>query len=121
MISTETISFLGELNSLAKKSKNGIRPFSKATKENKDEGILYDDKNPICEADGATWYPVVCSAIIDACHHDIISIYAASYAEVGIHFAVVKNDQDGNLYIQVSSHRDPNFCVIICDGEWYTA
>lgn len=28
MISTETISFLGELNFLAKKSRNGIRPFS---------------------------------------------------------------------------------------------
>ena len=120
MINTETISFLGELNSLAKKSKNGIRPFSKVTKENKDEGILYKDEEPFGEVDGKNFYPVICNALIDDCHHDIINTYSGSYANIGIHFTAVKNG-DENGYIQVTSSRESNFCVIICDGEWYSA
>jgi hypothetical protein len=62
------------LNELARGSKDGIHPFSTATKQSV-KGLLYDDKNPIkVFTDGdfsQTSYPLVADYLIHECHDDL--------------------------------------------------
>lgn len=78
MINAQTIQFIGFLNMIAEKSKNGIRPFSTATVQDK-RGLLYDDKNPIEIGDDDevySSYPLVFNSFIDESHHDIVSTWS---------------------------------------------
>ena len=124
MINTETIIFIDLLRKLAEKSKEGIYPFSTATK-GQSNGILYDDRKPYLNGDTNDGtedsYKVIADYLIDDQHHDIISTYTDMYESKDIVIEAItddKYDESGN-WIKVTSWRDPDFCVVIEDGHWY--
>lgn len=57
-ISLDTVWFITFLQELARKSENGIVPFSKATKEDFDNGIVYTDFQSVDESDEPSVFPV---------------------------------------------------------------
>jgi hypothetical protein len=114
MINTETIQFIALLNELAEKSKNGIHPFSTVANQPK-ECLLYDDSQVFQGV-----HPLVADYLVDDEHDDIISTYTQMYDEEGIVIGV-KGDEDDEAYVSVTSRKDPDFCIVIEDGIWYTA
>ena len=126
-INTQTVTFIGFLNMLAEKSKNGICPFSTATAQDK-EGLLYDDKNPIEDGESmqldedipaASPYSLVANSLIDELHHDIISTWTQIYAAYRIN--VVAMVGDGEPWISVTSDEDDDFYIVVENGAWYNA
>lgn len=114
MINTETIQFIALLNELAEKSENGIHPFSTVSHQLK-ECLLYDDSQVFQGV-----YPLVADYLVDNEHDDIISTYTEMYDEEGIVIGV-KGDEDDEAYVSVTSRKDPDFCIVIEHGIWYTA
>ena len=118
MINTQTVQFIGFLNMIAEKNKNGIRPFSTATVQDK-RGLLYDDKNPIEIGDDDevySSYPLVFNSFIDESHHDIVSTWTKEYAADGIKVAVVV-DESGT-YVSISSEYNDDFSILVVNGFW---
>lgn len=113
MINTETIQFIALLNELAEKSENGIHPFSTVSHQLK-ECLLYDDSQVFQGV-----HPLVADYLVDNEHDDIISTYTEMYDEEGMVIGV-KRDED-EAYVSVTSRKDPDFCIVIEDGIWYTA
>lgn len=111
MINTGTIKFISRLNDLAKRSKNGIHPFSTATKEQKN-GLLYDDSKTFGDV-----HPLVADCLIDDEHHDIISTFTQMYDADGIVIGV--KVEDDNAYVSVTSRNDPELSIVIENGIWY--
>lgn len=89
MIDLQTVKFIGFLNDLAEKSKDGIRPFSVATAQDR-KGLFYDDHNPI------TVFPDRSYPLVNDC---FIYISVTSY--------------DDNLSIEDNLH------IIVGHGVWY--
>ena len=122
-INTQTVEFIGFLNVLAEMSKNGIRPFSTATAQDKD-GLFYDDKNPIeigdIDEDSPAYssYPLVANSIINELHHDIISTWTQVYAADGIEVVVMVMADDGESWISITSKYDDDFSIIVENGIW---
>lgn len=115
MIDTETIKFISFLNGLAKKSENGIYPFSVATNEQRC-CLFYDDKKTIGEGN---LHPLVADYLINDEHHDIISTFTDMYAAKGISIGVEVYDDDTPSVI-ITSECDSGFGVSVGDGIWYT-
>lgn len=114
MINTETIHFIALLNELAEKSKNGIHPFSTVSHQLK-ECLLYDDSQVFQGA-----HPLVADYLVDNKHDDILLTYTGIYDKEGIVIGV-KRDEDDEAYVSVTSRKDPDFCIVIEHGIWYTA
>lgn len=114
MINTETIQFIALLNELAEKSQNGIHPFSTVAKQFK-ECLLYDDSQVFQGV-----HPLVEDYMVDDGQGTIISTYTEMYDEEGMVIGV-KRDEDDEAYVSVTSRKDPDFCIVIEDGIWYTA
>lgn len=113
MINTETIQFIALLNELAEKSKNGIHPFSTVANQPK-ECLLYDDSQVFQGV-----HPLVADYMVDDGHDDIILTYTEMYDEEGMVIGVYVEDDEA--YVSVTSRNDPDFCIVIEDGIWYTA
>lgn len=113
MINTETIQFIALLNELAEKSKNGIHPFSTVANQPK-ECLLYDDSQVFQGV-----HPLVADYLVDDEHDDIISTYTKMYDEEGMVIGVYVEDDEA--YVSVTSRKDPDFCIVIEHGIWYTA
>lgn len=113
MINTETIQFIALLNELAEKSKNGIHPFSTVANQPK-ECLLYDDSQVFQGV-----HPLVADYLVDNEHDDIISTYTEMYDDEGMVIGVQVEDDEA--YVSVTSKKDPDFCIVIEDGIWYTA
>ena len=130
MIDTETVKYIGELNRLARRSENGIYPFSTATKEQM-YGLLYDDRKPLREGGSAQFgdttivfddcYPLIADCLIDDEHHDIISTYTQMYDADDIVIGVMAGamDEEGEAWIAVTSNDNPDLNIVIKDGVWY--
>ena len=114
MINTETIQFIALLNELAEKSKNGIHPFSTVANQPK-ECLLYDDSQVFQGV-----HPLVEDYMVDDGQGTIILTYTEMYDEEGMVIGV-KRDEDDKVYVSVTSRKDPDFCIVIEDGIWYTA
>ena len=115
MIDTETIKFISFLNGLAKRSENGIHPFSTATNEQR-RRLFYDDKKTIGEGN---LHPLVADYLINDEHHDIISTFTDMYAAKGISIGVEVYDDDTPSII-ITSESDTGFGVNVEDGVWYS-
>lgn len=111
MINIETIKFISRLNDLARSSKNGIYPFSTATKEQKN-GLLYDDSKTLGDV-----HPLVADCVIDNEHHDIVSTFTQMYDADGIVIGV--SVEDDNAYVSVTSRNNPELSIVIENGIWY--
>ena len=114
MINTDTIEFIYLLKSLSSKSEKGIFPFSKINSKSDKEGILYDDLTKF--SDG---HPIIADYLIDELNHDIISTYSSLYKEQGIMMRVNFDEDDGNAFVEITSKSNPDFCLVIRDGEWH--
>ena len=112
MVNTETIKFISRLNDLARSSKNGIYPFSTATKEQKN-GLLYDDSKILGDV-----HPLVADCVIDNEHHDIVSTFTQMYDADGIVIGV-KVEEGNDAYVTVTSRNDPELSIVIENGIWY--
>ena len=123
-VNIQTVAFIGFLNELARGSKDGIHPFSTATKQSV-KGLLYDDKNPIkVFTDGdfsQTSYPLVADYLIDECHDDIISTWTEMWAEIGIQVVVTVDHfrYVSGVFVDITSKNDDEFSIVIHDGIWY--
>ena len=120
MIDLQTVKFIGFLNDLAEKSKDGIRPFSVATAQDR-KGLFYDDHNPITVFPDRS-YPLVNDCFIDELHHDIISTWTREYAADGIKIDVYVDER--STYVSVTSYDDnlsieDNLHIIVGHGVWY--
>lgn len=115
-INMETLKALEMIEELARKSKNGIKPFSEVTKETKDEFIFYDDKYKEKE----NGYPIACMIIADEGDENIHSISTYDhYVITDRDYTVrVKEDEDGRKYVEFRKHSR---IIIIEDGRWYFA
>ena len=112
MINTETIKFISRLNGLAERSKNGIYPFSTATKEQKN-GLLYDDSKTFGDV-----HSLVADCLIDDEHHDIISTFTEMYDADDI-VVGVRVEEDDAVYVSVTSRNDSELNIVIENGIWY--
>lgn len=110
MIDFTTLILISTLNELAEMTKNGIYPFSLATKEQED-AVLYDDENDK--------NPVLADYLIDEEHHDMISTYSQLFENEGVNINVVVEAKD-NSYINVT-FRDIEMSIVIEKGKWYCA
>ena len=109
MIDIKTIMIINMLNELAEMTKNGIYPFSLATKEQED-AVLYDDENDK--------NPVLADYLIDEEHHDVISTYSQLFEDEGVSINVVLEDKVP--YIDVT-FGDNEMSIVIENGKWYCA
>ena len=120
-INTETVKFIYDFNQLAKKSKKGIRPFSKATDWDAQlHFLLYDDESPKELEENMISYPLISGCLIDELHHDIISTWTEDYAfaKNELDFVVVL-EEDNDPYVCIKSIEDESFYIIIENGQWY--
>ena len=107
MIDFETVRFTKMLDELAALTASDIKPFSEATQESwrSRECLFYDDKT--------LGFPIVCDALIDELHHDIISYYS------GEDFTVkLICEDDDEPFIEVMS-ADKKYAIVVEDGAWY--
>lgn len=58
--------------------------------------------------------------LVDNKHDDILLTYTGIYDKEGMVIGV-KRDEDDEAYVSVTSRKDPDFCIVIEDGIWYTA
>ena len=115
MINVETMKLISIMNTLAKRSKNGIVEFSEANSKNFDDKVFYD-KNTADE-NGS------CRVVCDACliedsgyeHHDIISYWDDLVP--GCSIRVMLDDEFGHT-IDVTMEIS-KVAFTIDDGEWY--
>lgn len=107
MINTETLKFIGVLNQLADKSKDGIHAFSEATNEQFSDGIVYDDVSGD--------FAVI--ADVDINDKTIVSTYNDIYGVQGIRMRACVQDDDA--WIEVSFKDDFSCVLAIHDGKWY--
>lgn len=113
MVDFETIIFLDLLNDLVRRSKDGIHPFSSATRDY--VGLLYDDSKPL----GENKYPLVEDCIMIPGHEDIVSTYVDWYNNDGIDIVAVVNAQEEESYVLIILNDNPEQRIIVEDGEWY--
>lgn len=110
MIDFETIEFIGMLNEMAAKSKNGIKPFGEATYENFHDYIFYDDS----AGAGENKFRIVQDACLVCDHHDVIS-YFEGYQECDAFVCVEDDDLSAQIWFPMI-----NSWIIVENGRWYT-
>lgn len=111
MIDFETVRFMKLLDELADMTSNDIVPFSKATQESwcSRQNLFFDDTA------GEVEFPIVCEAVIDELHHDILSCYSGEDYTVRLIC-----EEDEKPFIEVAS-VDQKYSIVIEDGTWYFA
>lgn len=116
MINIKTVKFIKVIEELAKLSKNGIKPFSKATEINQDYFIFYDENET--NLDGS--YKICLDMMVCEGHHDVISYYEnyiGNNNPVGEVIYGVVIDEDGNKYVNIKLSDDDED-IVIENGEW---
>ena len=116
MINFETIKLIHQLNELAEKTANGIKPFAEMNEENRNDFVFYHEV-----PDSEDNFPVVLDAMLiddpECYHHDAVSFYDSDTDEYTVR---VVNDEIEGTYVRVRlalSFEE----IIIEDGHWYTA
>lgn len=106
-IDMETVAFMKEIEELVKQSRNGIKSFDEATRDNFDDYVFYD---PATKKDEK--YRIVDGAELNELHHD-----AYSYLDgwVVIDDGVVESEESG-FHIE---YEQNDYCIVIDNGEWY--
>lgn len=120
-VNTKTIQFIGFLNELADRSAYGIHPFSEM-KEQYTDGLLYDDKNAINANNDCAAYPLIADYLVDEQHHDIVSTWTNVYNKEWLNVVVliVTNENREDIFVEVTSRIDNEFCIVVGNGKWYS-
>lgn len=115
-ISIETIIFIDMLNTLSDMFKKGIKDFSEYYPGNNDnfEGILYDGRMPVEEADNYSAYQIISDRCINEDHHDIIGLWSDKFDGVDIHLWLASDDE----YILIEAEK---LKIIIDENGWSCA
>ena len=116
MINFETIKLIHQINELAAKTANGIKPFAEMNEKNRNDFVFYQE---VEDLEGN--YPVVLSAMLiddpECYHHDAIGFYDSETDEYTVRVVV---DEVEGTYVRVRlalSFEE----IIIEDGRWYIA
>ena len=123
MIDFKTLKFMKLLAQLAVLTANGIRPFSAADDDTKDDFLFYDETKR--DEDGA--YPIVIGMQVDEQHHDIVSDINTAYDIDPSKCSIcIKFDDDDMPYVEIEPEVDSPFYqqgyrIIIENGTWYFA
>lgn len=117
-INLETVKFIDFLNSLARGSEKGIRPFSKATRAELDEDyLIYDDRKPVFSIGDANYYYLTSFCMIAGGEREILAIYDKETLWDGVDVkAVVGVDKE--TWLEVIFEDDPGTSIIIESGQW---
>jgi len=112
MINVETIKFMKMLDELAKHSLGGFESFEKATRDNFETKVFYDQTT--LDEEG---YRVVLDACLieDPYHHDIISYYDSGSNEYKIRAVA---DENGEMFINIIFLLSEE-SISLEDGTWY--
>lgn len=116
MVNFETIKMLASIEKLAALSVNGFMPLSKATPEDKDNFILYDDVSSNRSDSGD--YLVVIDSVIDEIHRDAVSYLRGENYEASVEF------EKGKPHVRLfgddfTEEGIVEHLIIIEDGCWY--
>lgn len=118
MVNIETVKFIKAVEELAQLSNNGIKPFTEATLENRNDFVFYDKNKK--NINGS--YKICLDMCLAENHHDVISYYE-DYKGISnsinefIYGVII--DDDGNKYIEIKLNDDEY--IIVEDGKWYLA
>ena len=112
MINVETIKFMKMLDELAMHSLGGVESFEKATRDNFETKVFYDQT--ALDDEG---YRVVLDArlIEDPYHHDIFSYYDSGTNEYKIRAVA---DENGEMFINIIFLLSEE-CIVVENGTWY--
>ena len=112
MINVETIKFMKMLDELAMHSLGGVESFEKATRDNFETKVFYDQT--ALDDEG---YRVVLDArlIEDPYHYDIFSYYDSGTNEYKIRAVA---DENGEMFINIIFLLSEE-CIVVENGTWY--
>lgn len=118
----QLIQFIGLLNHLARKAKNGIIPFSEAKEDDDDLYILFDDNNEfICPNDKdkiCSFFPIVQECCITSNSKSIDWTYDDSFKDIGLSFYVCLNNKTGQKYVSISDN-DYGINILFDHNGWW--
>ena len=112
-INMETIKTLEMINMLVQKAKKGVKPFSEATLENRDNYIFYDEK-----AETENGFPIVHGMMVDEDHHDVLSTLDQYINSEDEYTVRVRFDEDDYMYIEFQLDDG---IIEIDENGWYVA
>lgn len=113
MIDVKTVKFMKMLEELAKRSKNGIEDFAKATRENRYSKIFYDTQS---NKNKKKWRIVEEAEIDDFAHHNAIRYFGLDLdCEVILDY--IQSGDGEELCVKVNLPGDED--IYIENGEWY--
>lgn len=105
----QSVLLIGMLNDIAGKSARGIVDFDTYA----DAGDRYEDWVVYDKSNGK----VVCDALVDELHRDIVCYYESIFPDVEIRVIDDGEDECG-LFVEVDFG---GACIVVEDGRWYVA
>ena len=115
MINIQTVKFMKLIEDLKELSRNGIKPFSECTENNKNEYVFYDEK--ATNSDGT--YKICLDICVCKGHHDIISYYEHYKGDrnaVDEFIYGIALDESGSSYINIKMSASED--IVIENGNW---
>lgn len=118
------IVFMGMINELIQKSKQGYVPFSKVTSDFHPEGIIYDDSH-IDERESSNdsmCYEIILDCVVDECHHDIVSTYDDYCEDNRISVRACHDITNDSFYVEIIVRESgEGVYIFIENGEFFVS
>lgn len=117
-MSSEGLNLINFLNTMAKHSQYGFKPFPEIIDDSNIQGIIYDDSKPKIRSLNQTAYPVVSEYSLDGNEPIITGTLEISLKEYGLLVYVVKDEND-KFWLELSSENNIPSKIIIEKGRWH--